>query len=357
MSAWLRDRSILLPMLGLVVGCASWLPACGLILGLNAGSAIGDESPDAVGVTLADAQEDGKKVEDGAAGDADSTLSDAPSSSSPTTGDPTPVPGMDGSGEASLGPPQADACTPDPSWCDSHCGTGPDNCGESRQCASNCPQNYACGAKNTCDCKSETDWCTGRCGQTADNCGNGIDCGPCGVDACAPESTNEACGSRRCGQATNNCGQLVNCGVLGSELCSNLLQLCLDDGGCCSPMSARACGDMCETSATDGCGNSIQCPISCGSGRVCVSHTCCTRTDPCAGSCGVTLTDNCGQKVRCGCSGSDECVSNMCCTPSGCSANCVDSCGLPSDSCCDDAGADDADGDSDSGGHRRGGSQ
>jgi hypothetical protein len=321
MTNGLRGRSRSLPMLGVVFACVSWLPACGLLLGLDQGATgLGDASSDAVTVPVANGEDapvaNGEPVADGEGEGTGSTSWDAPSSDAPssvdaTTGDPIQVPAMmDGGDEASSGPLEGDGCTPDPSWCDSHCGTGLDNCGETRQCASDCQQSYVCGPKNTCDCQTEMDWCTGRCGQTTDNCGNAIDCGTCDAGGCTAESTREACGSRQCGQATNNCGQLVNCGLLGTALCSNLLQQCLDDGGCCSPNNASACGNQCGTVATNSCGKSVLC--TCGAGSVCVDNTCCKRTDPCDGTCGVTLTDNCGQEVQCACFGSDECVSNTC---------------------------------------------
>ena len=188
-----------------------------------------------------------------------------------------------------------DGCTPDPAWCDSHCGNGPDNCGEARQCPASCPQGYVCDSKNTCQCQAEATWCNGRCGQTTDNCGNPIDCGTCGASTCTPESTAQACGSRQCGQTTDNCERLVNCGLLTSVLCSGLFQVCLADGGCCSPDSAGACGNQCGTFATDNCGQSVQCPSSCGSKRVCFQNACCTPADACGGACGVARVDNCGQ--------------------------------------------------------------
>jgi hypothetical protein len=86
----------------------------------------------------------------------------------------------------------------------------------------------------------------------------------------------------------------------------------------------------------------VQCPTTCGTGRVCYQNACCSPTDPCAGACGVTRVNNCGQTVQCGCAAGAECLgtSNTCCVPQGCSANCVDSCGVAATSCCVDAGPD-----------------
>ncbi len=307
--------------LAVVCGLAALLPACGWFLGLDEGIGVPDDaSADATGTPSLDAGPDGTvDIGDGGPG--------------PQTAD-APV---------SAFPVGADGCTPDPSWCDTHCGQGADNCGQMRQCPANCAAGYVCNASNTCDCQTESTWCNGRCGPTTDNCGKAINCPACGPDAstCSPESYLAACGSRQCGQTTNNCSQLVNCAAFGlSSRCLDPRQVCLSDGGCCSPNSASACGNQCGTFATDNCGQSVQCPSSCGSGGVCYQKSCCTPTNPCGGACGVTRVDNCGETIKCGCSGGSECVAgtSTCCTPQGCGANCVDSCGLPASSCCMDAG-------------------
>jgi hypothetical protein len=156
---------------------------------------------------------------------------------------------------------------------------------------------------------------------------------------CQPESIAAACGSKQCGQATNNCNQTINCGLFGlTSQCLNQ-QVCLADGGCCTPNGKVACGKHCGgTVVTDNCGNPFPC-TTCNPGEVCNQNTCCTPTDPCGGACGVTHTNNCGQTVQCGCPAGAECLANnTCCVPQGCSANCVDSCGIAADSCCVDAG-------------------
>jgi len=315
----------------LAVACVA-LPACGLILDLDhgvpagepdasldgshpdvssegGGDEAGQGSYDAVAIEDAFTLEDGRKP-DAARGEAD-------------------APSLE--------------CTPDLSWCDSHCGTGPDNCGQSRACAIDCtPQGYVCGTTNTCECQTEASWCTARCGLLMDNCGRPIDCGPCDAGGCDAEPESVACGTKQCGQAVNNCNQTVNCGLLRTGLCAQPLQeICLSGGGCCAPQSSAACGNQCGTFATDNCGRSVQCPSSCGSGRVCVQQACCTPVNPCSGACGVTKTDNCGQTVQCGCTGAQECTAaSACCTPQGCGGDCVDSCGLQAPSCCIDADVD-----------------
>jgi hypothetical protein len=313
--------------------CAPLLPACGALLGLDQGSPLlgeGDASSDATTSLPLPSPEAGVQGPDGV----------VPSSPRQEGGSP-----VDDSGPAERpesGPPGRDSaadagCTPDPGWCNSHCGVGPDNCGGSRTCPATCAAGYTCGSGNVCQCQTESDWCNGRCGQTTDNCNKPIDCGASCPPSCTAESMQLACGDRQCGQVTNNCSQKVNCGFLGLlSGCLSNSQVCLADGGCCTPDTASACGNQCGTSVVDNCGRTVACPTSCGSGRVCRDKVCCTPTDPCGGACGVTQMNNCGQTVQCGCASGAECLSdtNTCCVPQGCSANCVDSCGVAAASCC-----------------------
>lgn len=323
----------------MVIVCASLLAACGSLLGLDQGMALegeSDASTDAttVGVTPGGDEPANQASDDGPV----TTTPDAPSP--PDDSSAPPVQGRDsGSPGVDVGPDAS--CAPDLGWCDTHCGMGPDNCGGSRQCPP-CTAGLSCGTGNVCVCQSDPNWCTGRCGQVNDNCGKAVDCGMCGPNPCKPESFTLACGVKQCGQATNNCNQTVNCGFLGVlSTCLNTSQVCLADGGCCTPNSAAACGNQCGTFVTDNCGRSVQCPTTCATGKVCYQSACCTPTDPCAGACGVTDTNNCGQTVQCGCAAGAECLpTNTCCVPQGCSANCVDSCGVPAASCCADAGPD-----------------
>jgi hypothetical protein len=310
-----------------IVGSLVASPACGLLLDLDHGSPLGDDASVDAGIDVFSV-ESGSEPPEAAA--ADVFVADAPPEAT------LPVEASPGFDAAPDAPGQ---CVPDPAWCDTHCGTGPDNCGESRACSADCGQGSACGDAGACACQQDPNWCTARCGATVDNCNQPIDCGACMVDAgCVAQPDDQACGARQCGQATNNCGQLVNCGLFG--VCPDpLTQRCQTSGTCCTPNTGGACGNQCGTSVTDGCGNQQSCPSSCGNGRVCFQQTCCTPVNPCNGACGVTMTDNCGRSVQCGCSGSQECApTSTCCTPKGCSASCVDSCGSPSSACCIDAG-------------------
>ena len=100
------------------------------------------------------------------------------------------------------------ACTPDLNWCTTHCGTGPDNCGQPRGCSSLCPQGESC-ISNACTCTPDPTWCNGRCGKTTDNCGNDIDCLSCeagvtcysNVCGCMPESPSTTCSGKQCASA------------------------------------------------------------------------------------------------------------------------------------------------------------
>ena len=236
--------------------------------------------------------------------------------------DSSPVAAIDGSDEGSSPadggvPVERDAateagCTPDLTWCNTHCGTGPDNCGQTRVCTGDgggCPEGESC-VSNVCACESDPAWCTGRCGKTTDNCGNPVDCGSScdggaacysNVCGCMPDPVATTCAGKECGQATNNCNLTVNCGVSGSTAC--------------------AAGDYCQA-----------------------NDTCCVPNDTaaCSGRCQVSINNNCGVAVLCPqtCPGTQECLNTACCAPSGCSANCVDNCGVASTACCaPDAGS------------------
>jgi hypothetical protein len=267
-------RFALAGILGLVV-CAPL--ACGSLLGIDSGtprgdaSSIGDDSFSDV-MTI-DPPGDGGASADGG-------------------------PGVDGSA----------GCVPNPSWCDTHCGTGPDNCNETRACSGTCPTGEQC-ISNVCRCQQNPTWCEGRCEKTTDNCGNPIDCGSCeaGVDCnsgfcgCVPDPVTTTCAGMQCGSADNNCKLPVNCGVNHSTDC-DAGDYCRTDDTCCPPDDVTACSGRCQVSVTNNCGAPVTCPSSCPSGQ--------------------------------------ECVSTSCCTPNGCVANCTDSCGQPSAACCaHDAGA------------------
>jgi hypothetical protein len=103
--------------------------------------------------------------EDSASDDGASMRPDAPSSSDSgepdaqlprDSGGPDVQPPRDsGGGDATV-----DACVPDPSWCNTHCGPGKDNCGAVISCPS-CPAEAGCG---TGACDSGDQCCTGYCG-------------------------------------------------------------------------------------------------------------------------------------------------------------------------------------------------
>lgn len=325
-----------LTIAALLAAGACAVAGCSAILGLDSGkprpdddaaadSALGEASPEEA--SLPDAGYDATLTDAGADAPETSPLDAAQDGDAPSDA-PVVTSFFD----------VVDACTPDPSWCDLHCGTGPDNCGESRICNPECALGYVCGADNLCACQTEPGWCTARCGDTLDNCGNAIDCGPCdaGGDAeCDPDDLDAACGSQQCGQATNSCGQLVNCGPGQLTVCGSSTQFCLPDGGCCTPDNAAACGTHCGAyPAINGCGQATSCPATCGGSQVCFNESCCTPMDPCGSACAETVTDNCGQSVQCSCASGQECVGTTCCTPSGCSGDCVDSCGAASEACC-----------------------
>src|ERR1019366_9479027 len=102
------------------------LPACGLILDLDHGALLSqDASLDANTPELR------PDATTGPVGDSEEPATDAPATTD-ASGASDAMPVGDGGADADGGPSE---CTPDPAWCDSHCGTGPDNCGESRQCA------------------------------------------------------------------------------------------------------------------------------------------------------------------------------------------------------------------------------
>jgi hypothetical protein len=300
--------------------------ACGSLLGIDLGNPRGDASTfDAD--TLGDVAVD----DDGSVGD------DAQGS-----GEAGPVP--DGGLRF-----DAAGCAPDLSWCNTHCGTGPDNCGVTRACPSQCPQGDTCSASNTCECTSDPDWCTGRCGEVTDNCGNNIGCPGCngvsclgGACGCMPDPVATTCAGKQCGQATNNCGLTVPCGVNSSTACASGEVCVAATDSCCTPNNAGACGTKCQVSVPNNCGQTIACPSTCPNNGVCLSGQCCTPT-----ACGGNCVDNCGQPNSSCCQttpppdaggGSGDaggcvgpgvgCTTQTCCSSfCGYSGTCVTSCG------------------------------
>ena len=323
-----------LAMAGLLV-VAAWAPlACGPLLGIDDGLAKGDAAAGARDEVAIDAtRASGADPEASEVG-----LPDARDQSDP-------IADVDSRVAADAG------CTPDPNWCNAHCGTGPDNCGLTRECSSTCPVEQACGANLMCACQVRADWCNGRCEDTTDNCGNPIGCGLCdggvpcysNVCGCMPEPAATACGASQCGQATNNCNLTVNCGVDGSAACPQN-QVCLaGPRTCCTPDNAAACGNRCQVQVTNNCDVTFVCP-ACATGQVCDNGQCCKPV-----GCGGTCVDNCGQTSQACCptpppdAGSpppedgggactpmgSPCAGNAACCTGSCSSagTCVSACG------------------------------
>jgi hypothetical protein len=96
------------------------------------------------------------------------------------------------------------------------------------------------------------------------------------------------------------------------------------------------CPGRCDRT-TDNCGNPVDCG-GCDGGITCLSNACGCAPDnayACAGRCQTSVVNNCGQNVLCGsCPSGQECAGTLCCAPSGCSGDCIDSCGLTNQSCC-----------------------
>jgi hypothetical protein len=266
-------------MAGVVALLAGAPLACGSLLGIDSGTPRGDAS-----ATGDDLLADVVVTPDG---------SDRPDVSDP--------PDSGSYSDVYVPVDSGPACTPDLNWCETHCGSGPDNCGEIRGCSSDCPGTEAC-VGNVCTCATTDGYCTGRCGETTDNCNRPIDCMTCdgGVSCysnacgCMPEPVATTCAGKQCGSATNNCNLTVNCGASNTIDCSGS-DYCKADDTCCTPDNS-ACNGRCQTSITNNCGQPVPCPKTCANNGVCLNSTCCT--------------------------------------PSGCGGSCVDNCGQPNNSCC-----------------------
>jgi hypothetical protein len=211
--------------------------------------------------------------------------------------------GNDGDAEA--------GCT-DPTYCNTHCGTGIDNCGASQPCADNChgANDFCDASSNTCDCNQLSGFCTNKCGDWTDNCGNPVTCNGCGGGGCTDAGlcasctpNGQTCGSRQCGFVNNGCTQLP-CGTNNGNCPSN--GEC-DAGTCCTPLAPSfACAGKCNTTVSDGCWGTIDC----------------IGTTYCDGGTTGQVCDTSGQ----------------CCTPKGCGAPGYDTCGQPDPSCMPDGG-------------------
>lgn len=277
---------------------------------------------------------------------------------------------------------EAEACSPILSWCVDHCGTGPNNCGQATICGNICGMGdgiFCDASTNQCDCTTDQSWCTTRCGNVTDNCGRSDTCPTCGADACVP--TGSPCAGLACGTATDTCHNTVNCGAGGTINCAGT-EIC-DAGQCCQP-NLGACTGMCN-SAPNGCGGTTGCPPTCTGGLSCnestnqcfcpmptcsadqcgvitngcnntttcpgcpngqtcnnVTNMCVNCTLPtCGNACNTSVSNACGITICGPCQGSGgECVGNVCCTPMGCSVtNCMDTCNVFQQACCQDAGS------------------
>jgi hypothetical protein len=268
-------------LVGLLV-CAPL--ACGSLLGIDSGTPRGDAS------TLGD---DGASLSDVSTVDPPGDGGEASDGGSRTDGGWPTDGGLDLDGYV--------GCVSDVNWCDTHCGTGPDNCNRTRDCNTPCPSGESCVA-NVCKCTQDPSWCKGRCEQTTDNCGAPISCPECAggsadchtnVCGCVPDPVATTCAGRQCGQAINNCQLPVNCGVNNTVNCS--AGVCDEDAGTCCVPDNSACVGQCMT-YTVTCGITVPCP-SCASNQVCVNETCCTPSS-CSGQC----VDNCGQSNNACCS-------------------------------------------------------
>ncbi len=252
------------------------------------------------------------------------TLDDGGLADGSTSGGPQ---GTGGDGGV-VGGPTTSTCTPDPTFCNTHCGNAKDNCGQPRTCGE-CGASETCDSTtNTCQCAVAPNFCSGRCGTATDNCTHQENCGGCeagvcsagGACGCDPDPVATTCGSQKCGQTTNNCHQTVFCGVGGTANCATAGDVCESSTNtCCTPNNTAACAGKCNENVVNNCGQTIGCPATCTSGEVCDGTSCCTpesEATTCGSSCGVVKTNNCGQQVSCGCTGSGQvCASGSCCTP------------------------------------------
>jgi hypothetical protein len=226
-----------------------------------------------------------------------------------------------------VGGPVTSNCTPDPTFCNTHCGAAKDNCGQPRTCGA-CGANSTCDpTSNTCQCAVAADFCSGRCGEATDNCTKQEDCGGCeagtctgGACGCLPDSVATTCGTQKCGQATNNCHQTVFCGSGGTANCPTAGDVCESNNTCCTPNNAAACANKCNENVVNNCGQTVGCPSSCPSGQVCVGTACCVPdpiTTTCAGKACGNATNNCGQVVPC----ADTCAAPNVCGGGGAGPN------------------------------------
>jgi hypothetical protein len=252
--------------------------------------------------------------------------------------------GTDGDGNAEAG------CT-DPTYCNTHCGTGLDNCGKSQPCTDNChgTNDFCDASSNTCDCTQLSGFCDNKCGDWTDNCGNKVTCNGCDGGGCTDAGlcasctpNGQTCGSRACGFVNDGCTQLP-CGTNNGN-CPNNGEC--DAGACCTPLAPSvACAGKCNAMVSDGCWGTIDCSGTtyCGSGQVCdPSETCCTVPSNACGTQCQGYVAACGSMVPCSpsnCAAGQECdPGGQCCTPTGCGAPGQNNCGQPDPNCAPDSG-------------------
>ncbi|MGH7297381.1 MAG: hypothetical protein ACRELB_20765 [Polyangiaceae bacterium] len=139
-------------------------------------------------------------------------------------------------------------------------------------------------------------------------------------DTCPPTVT--------CGHYTTCSGITIACGTPCPKG-----QVCTGSGNsqaCQTPVCTGKCGVI----GTDSCGVGISCG-GCPTGQACVANQCVTQTAGEAGAadagCGIltctpdqsitlcgTITDGCGNTKQCSCPSGQQCIGNVCGTPSEC---------------------------------------
>ncbi len=261
-----------MPAVVLAIGSAT--TACGSLLGIDSGYPLEDAGDD--GASLPDAIVQG----DGGGG----------------TGD--------GGGDG--GP----ACTPDTTYCYTHCGPGADDCGHAWQCVDNCPSvnGWSCDpTSNQCACVDTAFSCTGLCGMATDTCGTSHDCGTCDGGGCMQTDTCPT--GQACGFAIS-CGRMIACGGDMGGCKSGTCDV--DAGTCCTPVS-DPCQDQCNVTVDAGCGIIVACPMECSASQ-------------CQTSGGVC---ECNTNAR------------QCCAVTGCQSAGIDNCDQPNPMCEPEAGAPD----------------
>jgi hypothetical protein len=158
-------------------------------------------------------------------------------------------------------------------------------------------------------------------------------CLPDGLTGCSSMNAGSCCSNLCVGDTCVACLDTTQACSANSQCCSNLCtgqtefslgtctcldvsQACSVNSQCCSNFcQAGVCAPPCQASGQT-CSDSSQCckPNTCGGGGT--PGVCgCTPDNSCHGPCG-SVTNNCGQRVECGCPGSEKCC-NGACVPAG----------------------------------------